>query len=395
MTDLASVAPPRATLGSTDRRDAWWLGPAITFLVLASFVVYATLRAFMNRDYEVGELLSPFYSPNLGHWTPLPQWLSPALLILWAPGGFRVTCYYYRKAYYRSFAADPPGCAVSEGKRRNYRGETAFPFILQNLHRYLLYAALLVLIFLWYDVWRALLARRPLRCHRRYACPFREYVAAFALHLFLSFASASGRRKHRLFLLQRFHAQPPEIVGRDFDPQCQSHELGLAQSVRSVVRRFLCLDGGLRTHCELENLLAWRKHRTARVRRHRHRGRRCWPACGDRSFRPRGEDGVGLQESSRKGAHGDGRGRNRRCPRTCGSAGRLEDSLSRHHARRQFLNHWRMAQLHAQEAPDRVPELENGEPSSIARKTAASFSAPSEATPTSVSRTSATAPVWN
>jgi hypothetical protein len=156
MSEVASVSRPHATLGSTDRRDAWWLGPAITFLVLSSFVIYATLRAFMNRDYEIGELLSPFYSPNLAHWTPLPQWLSPALLILWAPGGFRMTCYYYRKAYYRSFGAHPPGCAVSEGKKRGYRGETAFPFILQNLHRYLLYAALFVLIFLWYDVWKAL-----------------------------------------------------------------------------------------------------------------------------------------------------------------------------------------------------------------------------------------------
>lgn len=156
MTALANDPRQTRTLGSTDRRDAWWLGPAITFLVLSGFVVYATLRAFMNRFYEVDELLSPFYSPNLAHWTPLPQWLSPALLILWAPGGFRMTCYYYRKAYYRSFAAHPPGCAVSEGRGRGYRGETAFPFILQNLHRYLLYAALFFLIFLWHDVWKAL-----------------------------------------------------------------------------------------------------------------------------------------------------------------------------------------------------------------------------------------------
>ena len=124
--------------------------------MLSAFVVYATARAIMNRDYQIGELISPFYSPNLGHWTVLPQWLSPAVLILWAPGGFRLTCYYYRKAYYRSFTLHPPGCAVAEGMRGDYRGENGFPLILQNLHRYLLYFALIVLGFLWYDVWRAL-----------------------------------------------------------------------------------------------------------------------------------------------------------------------------------------------------------------------------------------------
>jgi hypothetical protein len=150
---VAVRAEPR--WGATDRRDLWWVDPLLTVLVLSFFVAYATLRAIMNRDYEAGELLSPFYSPNLEHWTPLPQWLSPAMLILWAPGGFRLTCYYYRKAYYRSFALHPPGCAIAEGKRGDYRGETSFPLMLQNLHRYLLYFALLFLPFLWYDVWKS------------------------------------------------------------------------------------------------------------------------------------------------------------------------------------------------------------------------------------------------
>jgi len=152
----AVAVPAQPRWGVTDRRDLWWVDPLLTLLVLAGFVVYATLRAIVNRDYQAGELLSPFYSPNLGRWTPLPQWLSPAILILWAPGGFRLTCYYYRKAYYRSFTLHPPGCAIAEGRRGEYKGETAFPLILQNLHRYLLYVALAVLVFLWYDVWKAL-----------------------------------------------------------------------------------------------------------------------------------------------------------------------------------------------------------------------------------------------
>jgi hypothetical protein len=82
----------------------------------------------------------------------MPTWLSPGLLILWIPIGFRATCYYYRKAYYRFYFADPPGCAVGEPTvHRRYSLEAAFPFILQNLHRYFLYLAFIPLFFLWID----------------------------------------------------------------------------------------------------------------------------------------------------------------------------------------------------------------------------------------------------
>jgi hypothetical protein len=133
--------------GNTMRRDAWWLELVPVVIVLGGFGIYATWRAFENQYYEWGPYLSPFYSPLIKtSWWPL----SPALLILWAPLGFRATCYYYRKAYYRAFFLDPPACAVSES-RHKYRGETGFPFLLQNLHRYFLYVALIFLIILWYD----------------------------------------------------------------------------------------------------------------------------------------------------------------------------------------------------------------------------------------------------
>jgi hypothetical protein len=80
---------------------------------------------------------------------------SPALLILPFPGLFRVTCYYYRGAYYKAFWADPPACAVGEPRQR-YRGEAAFPLIVQNIHRYFLYVALVFLVILTYDVYQAL-----------------------------------------------------------------------------------------------------------------------------------------------------------------------------------------------------------------------------------------------
>lgn len=138
-------------LGATLRRDAWWMAPALTALVLGSFGIYATWAAWTGAHYEWGPYLSPFYSPLLR-----PAWwpLSPAFLILVFPLGFRMTCYYYRRAYYRAFFLDPVACAVGEA-RHNYRGETRFPFILQNLHRFFVYAAVIFIFILAYDVWLA------------------------------------------------------------------------------------------------------------------------------------------------------------------------------------------------------------------------------------------------
>lgn len=140
--------------GRTLRRDAWWVEILPVVIILSLFGIYATFRAFEGRFYTWGPYLSPFYSPLIDpdhHW-----WrFSPALLILAGPLGFRATCYYYRKAYYRAFFLHPPACAVSEGGRGTYRGETRFPFVLQNLHRWFLYLALVFLCFLWWDAFHA------------------------------------------------------------------------------------------------------------------------------------------------------------------------------------------------------------------------------------------------
>jgi hypothetical protein len=115
--------------------------------------------------YRFGPYLSPFYSPELfgphGWFGPKPTWIppwlpwSPAFLILWAPGGFRLTCYYYRGAYYKAFWADPISCAVGE-PRKSYWGEARLPLILQNIHRYFLYLAIIFILLLAHDVWDAL-----------------------------------------------------------------------------------------------------------------------------------------------------------------------------------------------------------------------------------------------
>jgi hypothetical protein len=140
--------------GKTLRKDNWWIGPALTVAILTSFIVYATFRAFENDFYEGMAkglpYLSPFYSPFIptkGLGLPL---ITPALLILPGPATFRLTCYYYRKAYYRSFAMDPPGCAVGERNAHRYNGETKL-LLFQNLHRFALYLAIVFLVFLWHD----------------------------------------------------------------------------------------------------------------------------------------------------------------------------------------------------------------------------------------------------
>src|SRR5713226_1707681 len=126
---------PESRFGSTLRRDRWWIEILPVIVVLGGFGIYATLRAFEGKFYSWGPYVSPFYSPLIDpqhHWWPL----SPAVLILAGPLGFRVTCYYYRKAYYRAFFLHPAACAVNETHGRKYRGETSFPFVLQNVHRY-------------------------------------------------------------------------------------------------------------------------------------------------------------------------------------------------------------------------------------------------------------------
>jgi hypothetical protein len=158
--------PIRRSFGETMRRGAWWVYPVFVFLALSAFVVYSTWAAFQGDHYHFGNYLSPFYSPEIFGTSPhsifgakpgwIPAWLpfSPALLILWAPAGFRMTCYYYRGAYYKAFWADPPSCAVGE-PRSHYRGERKFPLILQNVHRYFLYFALIFIVFLAHDAWKA------------------------------------------------------------------------------------------------------------------------------------------------------------------------------------------------------------------------------------------------
>jgi hypothetical protein len=161
------------TFGGTLRTDNWQAGPIATVCMITAALTYLTWAMFQGEHYYAEPYLSPIYSPVLftklsvpgaapldhawlGEW---PTWwpalfflpASPGFLILPFPGLFRFTCYYYRKAYYRSFGGSPPGCAVSPGQRPSYKGETRL-WVFQNLHRYALYIALLYVVILTYDV---------------------------------------------------------------------------------------------------------------------------------------------------------------------------------------------------------------------------------------------------
>jgi len=163
--------------GETTRSDAWWVQPLLVFLGFSAFIIYSTWAAFQGTQSDLcyywyggngANYLSPFYSPELfgssqhpGIFGVKPEawpvWLpfSPAFLIMWIPAGFRFTCYYYRGAYYKAFWADPINCAVGE-PRKIYWGERYLPLIIQNIHRYFLYFALVFIFILGHDAWKAM-----------------------------------------------------------------------------------------------------------------------------------------------------------------------------------------------------------------------------------------------
>ncbi len=297
--------------------------PVAIFSVLSLFIVYATWAALQGNHYTYGPYLSPFYSPELfgssphawfgpkpGWW---PGWLvfSPALLILWAPGGFRVTCYYYRGAYYKAFWADPLNCAVGEPRNR-YPGEQRFPLILQNVHRYFLYLAVLFL------------ASCCTTCGRRCGLPDADGVTAFRHRR--RHAGARGQRRPP----RRLHARLPFAAppgGRDARPAVGPPRARRGVRLRDLSQppssssgrgsllmvpfcdslRPAVLDGDL---ARLENLLM-ADVRGLRARRAGDRRRRRRAARGHRPRRPGCHGGPGLQVAARQGAHRDGRGRHR------------------------------------------------------------------------------------
>ena len=177
MNNQQSIGGYKEGLFQTNRSDYWWVEPFITGFGFLCFVFYTTWAMFQGNYYwwssgseGFGGYLSPFYSPLLfieqsiagaapithAWFGPWPHWMpnlipvTPAILILAGPLSFRMTCYYYRKFYYRAYFLSPPACTIKGISQKKYKGETAL-LIIQNLHRYTLYIAIGFVLVLSYD----------------------------------------------------------------------------------------------------------------------------------------------------------------------------------------------------------------------------------------------------
>lgn len=150
----ATAAPHPSGFLSTLRKDRWWVEPALVVVSLGIFFGWLTISIFLDTwAFQVGPYLSPVFEPKL--WDASDKiWLSPGMVVVLGPVPFRATCYYYRGAYYRSAFLSPAACAVGDiGK--SYTGESRFPFILQNAHRFFMYAALLFVPILWWGAFES------------------------------------------------------------------------------------------------------------------------------------------------------------------------------------------------------------------------------------------------
>ncbi len=158
------------------RRDNWWFAPALMASYLIIFGIYTFwVILFLPRDQAFlhwntsasgTNYLSPFYSPDIEVFGIKPPtinifgflWaVSPAIFVIWGPVGFRATCYYGRKVYYRSFFMSPPACAVDGLKTRKgkYHGEEWSVFKVVHFHRYFFYLAVILVIFHWIETFQA------------------------------------------------------------------------------------------------------------------------------------------------------------------------------------------------------------------------------------------------
>src|SRR5277367_4770220 len=199
--------------------------------------------------------------------------------------------------------------------------------------------------------------RRPLRHRRRHARHERQHRHAHPLHIFLPLASPPRRRQTRLLLLRNFWYASPRRLARRHLSKRPPHGAGLDESHHCRLHRLLHSHGCQRRHPRPEDPVTTsyetREHDVLII----------------------GAGGAGLRAAIEALAQGASvavvckslLGKAHTVMAEGGIAAAMcnvdsADGWKPHFKDTMFggkyLNNWRMAQIHAQEAPDRVRELE-------------------------------------
>ena len=155
----ASLALVTVRIGRTGETRWWLAGGAIigvgaddshlvaifaVVLLVSALALPGARRLVLDRWALLGAVIAlVLFLPDVW-WLPYAALSLPFLLL------FRLTCYYYRGAYYRTVWQSPSACAVAE-PRAHYTGETKFPLIIQNTHRYFFYIAGIISVINTYD----------------------------------------------------------------------------------------------------------------------------------------------------------------------------------------------------------------------------------------------------
>ena len=223
-------------LGRTNRIDNWWSQPIAMGIGLTAALLYTFWRLFLYGteaangasliSYELhgSTVMSPIFSPNVLEWDVFglntwdhPSWVNAAVLVLWIPFGFRGTCYYMRRVYYRTFFASPTACWVDEpdiNRAIGYKGEKRL-FIFNNLHRYFLYAAMVILVIKWWDVTHTMQFHSTE--HNGYGVSIGTFVMAIEAFLLTMYVTSCHALRHLAGgMLDRWTTGISRVRGRLF-----------------------------------------------------------------------------------------------------------------------------------------------------------------------------------